>query len=205
MPTKYRLKNLFKGKLVQVLANFFIKLNFTPNMISIFGFLSTIVAFLLFIFLPFPINSIIFAILLFWIMLLDGVDGTVARMTNQVTFFGGIFDSILDRYSDVIILIGFLFVYPPNLMILLPLYIWVLIAIVGFIMVSYTRARGEKERLGDLNVGLGGRTERLFIIFIFSILIFPYIGLIIATIISHLTVLWRVIHFYHLSKQEKEK
>lgn len=180
-------------------------MKFTPNMISVFGILNSIIAFLLFIFLPYPINSIIFGIFLFWIMLLDGVDGTVARMTNQITFFGGIFDSVLDRYADAIILVGFLFVYPLNLIILFPFYIWVLISIIGFIMVSYTRSRGEKEGLGDLDVGLGGRTERLFIIFISSILIFPFIGLIIAAIVSHLTVLWRVLHFYRLSKEKKEE
>ena len=32
------------------------------------------------------------------------VDGRVARETNQVTRFGGFFDSVLDRYSDLILL-----------------------------------------------------------------------------------------------------
>src|SRR5947199_10813678 len=38
--------------------------------------------------------------------LFDMVDGRVARETNQVTRFGGYFDSVLDRYSDLALLMG---------------------------------------------------------------------------------------------------
>src|SRR6201996_7958117 len=40
--------------------------------------------------------------------LFDMVDGRVARETNQVTRFGGFFDSVLDRYSDLGLLVGLL-------------------------------------------------------------------------------------------------
>ena len=137
-------------------------------------------------------------------MLLDGVDGRLARMTNQITHFGGVLDSILDRYSDSLLLVSFLFVYPHDtLFLFVPLQIWVMIAILGFIMVSYTRSRGEKELIGDLNIGLGARTERLFILFIFSLLLIPWIGLIITVFLSHLTVLYRVICFKRLIHLKK--
>src|SRR5215813_2871498 len=38
----------------------------------------------------------------------DMVDGRVARQTNQVTKFGGFFDSVLDRYSDLALYMGLL-------------------------------------------------------------------------------------------------
>src|SRR5580698_11104009 len=38
--------------------------------------------------------------------LFDMVDGRVARASNQVTRFGGFFDSVLDRYSDLALFIG---------------------------------------------------------------------------------------------------
>src|SRR5574341_1123190 len=41
----------------------------------------------------------------------DMVDGRVARETNQVTRFGGFFDSVLDRYSDLVLLMGLLVYY----------------------------------------------------------------------------------------------
>jgi len=41
----------------------------------------------------------------------DMVDGRVARATNQVTRFGGFFDSVLDRYSDLALFMGLLVYY----------------------------------------------------------------------------------------------
>ena len=43
--------------------------------------------------------------------LFDMVDGRVARETNRVTRFGGFFDSVLDRYSDLALLVGLLVWY----------------------------------------------------------------------------------------------
>src|ERR1035437_5789645 len=40
--------------------------------------------------------------------LFDMVDGRVARATSQVTRFGGFFDSVVDRYSDLALYIGLL-------------------------------------------------------------------------------------------------
>src|ERR1051326_6676457 len=69
--------------------------------------------------------------------LFDMVDGRVARETNQVTRFGGYFDSVLDRYSDLALLMGLLVYYG---IVNRPFYV-VLTAIVmaGSVMVSYTR------------------------------------------------------------------
>src|ERR1041385_3270828 len=43
--------------------------------------------------------------------LFDMVDGRVARETNRVTRFGGFFDSVIDRYSDLALLMGLLVYY----------------------------------------------------------------------------------------------
>ena len=82
-----------------------------------------------------------------WIVLgaglFDMVDGRVARETNRVTRFGGFFDSVLDRYSDLFLLMGLLIYYSNigrNLYIILTA-----IVMTGSVMVSYTRARAEKE------------------------------------------------------------
>jgi len=73
--------------------------------------------------------------------LFDMVDGRVARATNQVTRFGGFFDSVLDRYSDLALLMGLLVYYGT---INRPFYV-VLTAIVmtAAVMISYTRTRAE--------------------------------------------------------------
>src|SRR6266851_7718435 len=73
--------------------------------------------------------------------LFDMVDGRVARETNRVTRFGGFFDSVLDRYSDLALLVGMLVWYGS---INRPFYVVLTaIAMTGCVMVSYTRARAE--------------------------------------------------------------
>ena len=73
--------------------------------------------------------------------LFDMVDGRVARETNQVTRFGGFFDSVLDRYSDLGVLVGLQVYYAS-----INRYFYVVlraIVMTGTVMVSYTRARAE--------------------------------------------------------------
>src|SRR5438874_10558998 len=73
--------------------------------------------------------------------LFDMVDGRVARETNRVTRFGGFFDSVLDRYSDLALLVGLLVYYAS----INRFFYIVLTAIVmtGTVLISYTRARAE--------------------------------------------------------------
>src|SRR5580765_3026127 len=75
--------------------------------------------------------------------LFDMVDGRVARETNRVTRFGGFFDSVIDRYSDLALLIGLLVWYGS---VNRPFYV-VLTALVmcACVMISYTRARAENS------------------------------------------------------------
>src|SRR5450432_1839897 len=71
----------------------------------------------------------------------DLVDGRVARATNQVTRFGGFFDSVVDRYSDAALFLGLMFFYAHggrSTYVLLSA-----VAMIGSVMISYTRARAE--------------------------------------------------------------
>jgi CDP-diacylglycerol--glycerol-3-phosphate 3-phosphatidyltransferase len=93
----------------------------------------------------------------------DMVDGRVARETNQVTRFGGFFDSVLDRYSDLALLMGLL-IYYANIN--RPLYI-ILTAIVmtTSVMISYTRSRSENI-IPKCKVGFMERPERVVLLMI---------------------------------------
>src|ERR1700736_6666258 len=93
----------------------------------------------------------------------DMVDGRVARETNRVTRFGGFFDSVLDRYSDLALLVGLLVWYGS---INRPFYV-VLTALVmtGSVMVSYTRARAENS-IPRCKVGFMERPERVVLLII---------------------------------------
>jgi CDP-diacylglycerol--glycerol-3-phosphate 3-phosphatidyltransferase len=93
----------------------------------------------------------------------DMVDGRVARATDQVTRFGGFFDSVIDRYSDLALLMGLLVYYAS----INRFFYIVLTAIVmtGSVMVSYTRARAENI-IPKCKVGFLERPERVVLLII---------------------------------------
>ncbi len=90
--------------------------------------------------------------------LFDMVDGRVARETNRVTRFGGFFDSVLDRYSDLFLLIGLLVWYGS-----IGRFSYVVltaVAMIACVMVSYVRARAENSipmcKVGFMEDGRSG-------------------------------------------------
>ena len=96
----------------------------------------------------------------------DILDGALARVTRQVTRFGAFLDSVLDRYSDVIIFLG-LIVYFARPTAEQSLFYVVLtgIAMIGSLMTSYTRARAECL-IPQCRVGFLERPERLGLLII---------------------------------------
>lgn len=127
----------------------------------------------------------------------DMVDGRVARETNQVTRFGGFFDSVLDRYSDLALLMGLL-VYYGNIN--RPLYV-VLTAIVmtASVMISYTRARAENE-IPTCKVGFLERPERVVLLIIGALFDRMAPVLWVIAVMGNLTVVHRMIHTFQQTK-----
>lgn len=125
--------------------------------------------------------------------LFDMVDGRVARATNQVTRFGGFFDSVLDRYSDLGLLMGLL-VYYGNIS--RPFYV-VLTAIVmtGSVMVSYTRARAENT-IPSCKVGFMERPERVVLLIIGALFDRMAPVLWVIAVLSNITVIHRMAFTY---------
>jgi CDP-diacylglycerol---glycerol-3-phosphate 3-phosphatidyltransferase len=121
----------------------------------------------------------------------DMVDGRVARATSQVTRFGGFFDSVLDRYSDLVLYIGLLVYYAS---INRFAYI-VLTAIVmmGSVMVSYTRARAENS-IPKCKVGFLERPERIVLIMIGALFNHMAPVLWVIAVLSNWTVVHRMIY-----------
>ena len=177
MPSRFRLRRVFKP-VVRGLARGFIRLRVSPNIISALAFLvAGVAAFLLTVYWW----TLIYGILVFVAGVLDGVDGEVARQTNQVSLRGGFLDSLLDRLADVILLLPFLWLPNPFPQ-WGPSWCWVTAAVVGVILVSYARSRAQAAGVTDTDVGLAARSERLFILVVMSSLapLYPpllYLGL----------------------------
>lgn len=133
--------------------------------------------------------------------LFDMVDGRVARETNQVTRFGGFFDSVLDRYSDLGLLIGLLVWYGS---INRPLYVVLTgVVMMGSVMVSYTRARAENT-IPSCKVGFMERPERVVLLIIGALFDRMAPTLWVLAVLSNLTVAHRMIFTWQETKRLEE-
>jgi len=130
--------------------------------------------------------------------LFDMVDGRVARATDQVTRFGGFFDSVVDRYSDLALFIGLLVYYADinrNKYIVLTA-----IVMTGSVMISYSRARAENV-VPRCKVGFLERPERVVLIIIGALFDHMAAVLWVLAVLSNVTVIHRMIYTYHEARQ----
>jgi len=202
MGSKYRIKKVFRPLIIWI-AKQFQKIGITPNQVSVLGTSLALGGSIIFSLMFDYWSSFLFALFIFIAGIFDGVDGTLARLTNGGSIKGGFYDSVMDRYADAIIILAFLGHYPDQSEILgIPFLFWILLALIGVIMVSYTRAKAEADGVMDCDVGLAARSERLFILVIFAFLNYAYIGLIVVGILSHLTAIYRIF-FVHQALRGK--
>ena len=133
--------------------------------------------------------------------LFDMVDGRVARETNRVTRFGGFFDSVLDRYSDLALLVGLLVWYGS---INRPFYVVLTaLAMTGSVMVSYTRARAENT-IPTCKVGFMERPERVVLVIIGALFLRMAQVLWVIAVLANLTVVHRMIFTWQETKRLEE-
>src|SRR5437588_1640973 len=130
--------------------------------------------------------------------LFDMVDGRVARETNRVTRFGGFFDSVLDRYSDLALFMGLLVYYAS----INRFFYIVVTAIVmtGSVLVSYARARAECT-IPKCKVGFLERPERVVLIIIGALFGRMAAVLWVIAVLSNLTVIHRMIYTWQEARR----
>ena len=149
----HRLRNLL-SPIVDGIARLLVKLGFSPSGLTVIGVLIACVAAALIAQGMLAVGGIV--------MLIAGVfdmfDGAVARMTDRATKFGAFFDSVMDRVSEAIVLLGLLWFYLEDGEQLGAVLVYV--AIVGSTMVSYARARAEGLGI-ECKGGLMQRPERV--------------------------------------------
>lgn len=185
------------------------RLGVTPNTLTFIGLLlsvltATIIAqgFLL-----------VGGVLVLFAGIFDMFDGAVARVRNASTTFGAFFDSTLDRYSESIIFLGLLLYalqHPGLHDVLWPvaneqicMIALIYIAMVGSLMVSYTKARAEGLGL-ECKTGLLARPERVVILAIgllFGVCIW---ALVVLAVFSHVTAIERIVSVWRMTRQLAE-
>ena len=155
------------------IINLLIKTGITPNGLTIIGFIITILSSAILILgAEMRTRGDIKYISWFGVILLlagvfDMLDGQLARKTNNMTKFGALFDSVIDRYSEMIMFFGIAYYLVSYHYFLSGVFAF--IAMIGSIMVSYVRARAEG--LGeDCKIGIMQRPERVLTIGISAIL-----------------------------------
>lgn len=127
---------------------------------------------------------------------LDMFDGSLARSTGKASPFGALLDSVVDRVSEIVVLLGLLIYYARSDS--LEGTVLVYLAVGGSVMVSYLRARSEGLGI-DCKVGIMTRPERVAALGVGMIIAhwFPVVMLAVLGIIAALTTLTtaqRLIH-----------
>jgi len=203
----------FLQKIIYVVINpvikGMIKIGLTPNAVTTIGFLLNCVVTWMFlqaaqVFGTQPAEAynvigwggglILFA------GLFDMMDGRLARLSGKSSTFGALWDSTLDRYSELVTLFGIVVIF------IKADWFWMgvvtFLALVGSIMVSYVRARAEGLDI-ECKVGLMQRPERVVVTAVVAILsgCFQNLwwlagGMILIAVLANITAFWRVLHCY---------
>ena len=191
-----------------------IKLHITPNMITTLGFIGNIVATASFIYaaLSFQAGNQTTALAhvawggatILFAGLFDMIDGRLARLGNMSTTFGAMWDSVLDRYSELISLFGVVLIFLLNGDFWLGVVSFT--AMIGSVMVSYVRARAEGLNI-ECKVGIMQRPERVVVLALTAILTgitsnLQWLagGMILIAILANITAFWRIAHCYKALK-----
>src|ERR1700689_3922931 len=192
--TVTRVIGLFFGRIINAIVGALALSRVHPNVLTFIGLLINIWAAFLFAAGKFRWAGVV----VIGAGLFDMVDGRVARETNRVTRFGGFFDSVLGRYSDLGVLVGLLVYYAS----INRFFYVVLTAIVmtGTVMVSYTRARAENT-IPKCKVGFLERPERVVLVIIGALFNRMAQVLWVIAILSNITVIHRMIYTWQEAKR----
>jgi archaetidylinositol phosphate synthase len=195
-----KLKEQF-NRWIEAEARLLHKLGLSPNTISVLGFLLSLSSALLYFNgarspLVLPAAGLLLLLSGFF----DALDGAIARLFGTVTAFGGFLDSLLDRYSDAVVLAAIVLSGLCDLF-------WGFSSLIGSLLVSYSRARAEASGVKMASVGFAERAERMIFIALLSF-VFPFWeaslwwGILVLALITHLTVAQRAYYFYKSSREQ---
>lgn len=186
------------GVILMPIARVMGRLGVHPNMITVLGMLLQVGVGVVF--------GLGYIRLGGWLLLIvapvDALDGALARALGKQSRFGAFLDSTLDRLSDAGLILGLTAHYlrqRASIAVVL-----CLVALVGAMMVSYTRARAESLGFG-CKVGLLTRMERIVLIGALSAVGLPTVMIWALALLSVFTVIQRILHVYAVSRREEQR
>lgn len=189
------------------------KVGITPNFITTAGFIFNLMAAAMFILAATALKGIEYTIIgtagavILFAGLFDMMDGRLARIGKMESKFGALWDSTLDRYSELFTLFGiayYLFITG---------WIWsgaiTFVAMIGSVMVSYVRARAEGLDI-ECKVGIMQRPERVVVTALGALFcgILQNVWILVApmaviAVLANITAFWRIAHCYNTLKEQK--
>ncbi len=181
-----QLRKIFKGVLDPTGA-FLNRVGLTPNAITLLGLVGTTVG-------AYVISQGEMTkggIILLLSVLVDALDGTMARLRGESSDFGGFVDSVSDRYAEFITFGGLLYFFLTQ-----ENYAGVVVsfaATAGSVLVSYVKARAEG--LGfTAKVGILTRVERYIVLIPLLVFNQPFIAVAVIAVLGNITALQRILH-----------
>lgn len=154
-------------KIIDPFVKGLIRIGFTPNVVTVVGFLLNIGVAAVFVIGAEKTNRDNLSYvgwagaLILFAGLFDMLDGQVARVGKMSSSFGALLDSVLDRYSELFMFLGICYYLIAQHYLLSSLFAFV--GLIGSMMVSYTRARAEGLGI-ECKGGLMQRPERVVLI-----------------------------------------
>lgn len=179
------LRAKFKGVL-NTIGSFLLKLGLTANAVTLFGLAGHFLAAYFLVRGRFTLAGLTLLVL----APADAIDGSMARLQGEIRPFGSVLDSVTDRYSELVIFGGLLLYYIPqgNLLACVLVYL----AMMGSLMVSYSRARAEVVGI-EAKLGIMTRVERYLVLIPALLFRFPIVGMGIIAVLANITALQRIL------------
>ncbi len=187
-------------KMSEPMARLLAKTKVTPNQMTWAAFGIALLSFVSFVLG----NNIIAGLLVQLSSIVDGIDGSLARLKGMTSEFGGFLDSVLDRYADILIVLG-LTLWSLSHETYSGIWLAGMLAITGIICISYTRARINPNHRHLFDTGfksLASRDIRLFLIMLGAVIGQAYFCLIVIAVLTNAVVFYRLIYMYRYLGQE---
>jgi CDP-diacylglycerol--glycerol-3-phosphate 3-phosphatidyltransferase len=179
-----KLRLIFKG-ILDPIGAFLNRTGLTPNAITLLGLAGTMVG----AYILSQGKMTIGAIVIFFSVIVDAFDGTMARLRGESSDFGGFVDSVSDRYAEFITFGGLLYFFLSQ-----ENYSGVMVtfaATAGSVLVSYVKARAEG--LGfTAKVGILTRVERYVVLIPLLLFNQPFMAVVLIAFIGNITAFQRI-------------